>query len=951
MKIGKIIGEGIIGVLLTLDTFIYNLIGKAFNIFMAIAGARLLSTEAYMAVANKVYLIVGVLMLFVLSYSILRAIIDPDNHTKEELGEGLVKRIVIAVVGLALVPVIFNMIYQAQGLILDNNILGGIFFNDEVLEDGTDPDSQITHIGGAVTATTLWKAFFYPSEESGKNEDEIVADPSEYLIATAGWATACAASLAATAWLWEVPVVNFLAIGASFITCAGAVVEADAYSEANNQTNGKKITLREAYSRSAAGDSFNIYVAFLNNYMEDGEITYFWLISTIVGGFALISFISFSIDMGIRAAKLAYLQIIAPIPLIMQVLGSKKELLTRYRDSVVKTFLEVFIRVSVVYIVVYIICHLTKLFGSTHNIWGSNELSGPSKYFALALLIMGLIAFCRKAPEIIAETLNIKTDGLKLGLSGLKDRLAEGGAFTAGGIIGAGFTSGFHGFTKKDVAGQKGWQRGLRRVGYGLSGIIGGAGRAAWSALGPGRKDTEPKDVQGMKDLASRASQAQDDRMRDRDERNGIVDDLLKKRKENRKAYNAANDNYRDAVRRGDKAAQTAYDNEMKALDAALTEIDQKIFENSTAGDWITNKGKKIKLWAVGSFDVSVEEAAIKMGGAAGDLQDSLRSAITAKGSDTLKAAKKDWDRLEAEEISEYKNGFTEESYNEELRKRRAGQGNSAKVRELASRIREIEGIQSLLDDYKNNPNTSITKAEAETAERKLATALAERGKLEDDVIAELNLEAKKTDAEISAENIDLQHRRSNAKKIYEMMADAEIQSKLMDPTDTEYKALVSKFLRDNMDLIDKHPNMVIKIPDSKDPVTGQIKYKDVSIKDYITDAFGSAALDGTVLATNFEVGSDVVFAKGKAHETHFTYDPKDKVYISSATGERIEPGDISARLNALMRQYPDEKLDIMTGVNRAKGTGKDMKNAIQTSESYREKKNAEREKAEGGRK
>ena len=46
-------------------------------------------------------------------------------------------------------------------------------------------------------------------------------------------------------------------------------------------------------------------------------------------------------------------------------------------------------------------------------------------------------------------------------------------------------------------------------------------------------------------------------------------------------------------------------------------------------------------------------------------------------------------------------------------------------------------------------------------------------------------------------------------KKIYEMMADAWIQTKLRDKDDTEYKAVVSRYLRDHMDLIDKHPNTI----------------------------------------------------------------------------------------------------------------------------------------------
>ena len=47
--------------------------------------------------------------------------------------------------------------------------------------------------------------------------------------------------------------------------------------------------------------------------------------------------------MGVRAAKLAYYQIIAPVPLIMQVLPGKGEgTFKEYTKGVIHTFMEVF---------------------------------------------------------------------------------------------------------------------------------------------------------------------------------------------------------------------------------------------------------------------------------------------------------------------------------------------------------------------------------------------------------------------------------------------------------------------------------------------------------------------------------------------------------------------------------------------------------------------------------
>ena len=918
----KIFELGFVGIFLTLDTIVYDLVGKAFNIFIAIAGARLLSTEAYMAVANKIYMIVGILMLFVLAYSILKSIVDPD-HLKDELGAKLVKKIIIAVVGLGITPVIFNVLYQAQGLILDNNILGNLFFNDELLQNGDDPNEYISNIGGYVTATSMWQAFFYPSEESGAKASDIVSDPTKYLISTVGWGAACAVGAAASAALWEIPVVNIFVIGATVFACAKSYINSESYSESTSANNGEKISLDEAYSRTAGGDSFKIYLAFMDNYLDDGEITYLYIISTIAGGFALYAFISFSIDMGIRAAKLAYYQIIAPIPLIYQIVPKGESVFDDYKKGVISTFIEVFIRISVVYVVVYIICHITELFSSATALWGNQELNGPSKYLALALLILGLIAFCRTAPQFIADSLKLPTGNMKLGL---REKLANGGAFAAGGIVGAGITSGFRGFTKRDVAGRGAGERALRRIGYGVSGLFGGAARAGWNQFGPGKDRNEAKDWSSMRDVATRASRAQDDATDARNTRNGNRDRATKELQGKRGEYAAQQAIYEDASKT--QAERDAARDKMVALREEMAKLENEIFENTTAGNWITDRGKRIRVWAAGSFDLSLEDAAIKMGGAAGDLQDKLRSTITAKGSDELKAAKKEWDRLEAETISEYKGGYTEESYNEELR-RRLSTG-------------DVATKKAALD-------TAIASGNAAA----IATARSEYDTARQAAIDGLNAEAKKTGDELTRESIELQHRRSDAKKIYEAMADAEIQAKLA-AGDSDYTSVVAAFLRDHADLIQNHPNMVVPLGGGETITVGEL----------IQAGFGADALTGSVSAAAFS-GPTVLkvqdAGKNEVSRYEYRYDPTTKTgsyyeMVESspgvgdwhASGTVVQPGDISTRLNALMSAHPGGSIDFGTGVNKVKDQGKKVKNTMPTSEGYVAKKNLERQKNEG---
>ncbi len=518
--LGDVLERGFVGIILTLDTLIYGMISSAFKIFMAIAGARLLSSDAYYAIANKVYLIIGVLMLFVLSYAILKAIVNPDEGSKS-FGPGLIKRIVIAVVGLAIAPALFNFMYQVQGLVLEHNVLGKIFFrsdNTEKIESSSvtvggqsvsvpssNPDDYINVVGGSVTATTIWQAFFYPAPDSGKTAEDIEGDLSDYYLSTAtaygvvcaiaGYAAYAGYSAGATGYGL---LVGLLGTAVAAWTCSESVSNVgSAISHA-----GEKITLAEAYTLSAQGESFGIYTVFIDSYLEDGEISYLYGISTIAGAFTLYAFVSFSIDMGVRAAKLAYYQIIAPVPLIMQVLPGKGEsTFKEYTKGVIHTFLEVFIRIAVVYIVVYIICHLQDLFSSVDALWGNDKLTGPEVMLAMAFLIIGLIIFCKDAPKFLGKTLGIDGGNLNLGI---RDKLSKGGALTAAAAVGGGVTAGVNNLTNRWGDANKWKDKTQNRVTFGSAArnLIGGvASGVAGTASGAVRGGVAGKDAKHYRDV------------------------------------------------------------------------------------------------------------------------------------------------------------------------------------------------------------------------------------------------------------------------------------------------------------------------------------------------------------------------------------------------------------------------------------------------------------------
>ena len=74
----------IYGLLLTLDCIIYSFISYIYQLFLVLAnGQQGLIDESYIGdFVGRIYIILGVIMLFLISYSLLKSMINVDEATK-----------------------------------------------------------------------------------------------------------------------------------------------------------------------------------------------------------------------------------------------------------------------------------------------------------------------------------------------------------------------------------------------------------------------------------------------------------------------------------------------------------------------------------------------------------------------------------------------------------------------------------------------------------------------------------------------------------------------------------------------------------------------------------------------------------------------------------------------------------------------------------------------------
>ena len=119
---------GMYGLFLFLDSIVYWLVYVLFSLFNLLAGAQILTENSYIQIVQNIYVILGVAMLFYISYSLLRSLINPDDFGKNT--SKIVINTLTSLVLLGVIPVIFTYAFQLQNIIIEENIIDGIIFGE-----------------------------------------------------------------------------------------------------------------------------------------------------------------------------------------------------------------------------------------------------------------------------------------------------------------------------------------------------------------------------------------------------------------------------------------------------------------------------------------------------------------------------------------------------------------------------------------------------------------------------------------------------------------------------------------------------------------------------------------------------------------------------------------------------------------------------------------------------
>lgn len=388
----------------SLCILVYELIGTFYNLFITISQINVLSgSDLVENLYNKVGLILGIFMVFKLTFSLIQALLDPDKLTDKNNGApAIIKRSIIAIVLLGITPSIFKEAYSLQSILVgakdqSDNILYKLIFSQNV--------SAYNNNFGTQLAADFYFTFFNDNDPPYLDEEIDTEDSS-----------------------------------------------LTASREGDNLA-----FLKQRVLSTSNGNFWKTYSYLMEKQGGEYVIEFSPLLCLGAGILVLWMILTYCVQIAIRVFQLAYLQLVAPVP-ILSYISKPDGSFKKWTNQCMTTYLDLFLRLAIIY---FVMAMANEVQGVFKNMNGS--------FLVEVFLIIGLLMFAKKAPDLIKEIFPSMGGAAKFDF-GLGSKPLKGLAtFGAGAAIGA----------------VSGAATGIRHGGDWkgrITGALGGLGRGALSA-------------------------------------------------------------------------------------------------------------------------------------------------------------------------------------------------------------------------------------------------------------------------------------------------------------------------------------------------------------------------------------------------------------------------------------------------------------------------------------
>lgn len=378
-----------------IEGWVYKACAELYDLMLMIASAEVFKEQTIIKFSERIYQLLGLIMLFKLIFSFMTYVINPDDIANKDKGvPNILKKIIIAFCLIVITPWAFKESRELQYTIIQDNLIEYFVF-------GTIKPTQATQ--GYDFMHTVGRLFVKPYECTTDTDCNLNEDIRPTL---------------STCDLLEIPYVNENGIvlidenDTEKNRCRyGLATQQDADPSNNALLLGK--TVRKAKYPGADGKYDLVSLMHLGSIAPGNpidwifgggakfafEYNFFYSVLTTV--FILWMLIVMLVDIAVRSVKLSFYEIIAPIPIVSYIglKDGKDSMLNKWFTQVLKTYADLFVRILGLQFASFFI-----------GLVGDANLGTNDNIFVRIFLYIGALTFAKELPKIL-ESMGIKFDG------------------------------------------------------------------------------------------------------------------------------------------------------------------------------------------------------------------------------------------------------------------------------------------------------------------------------------------------------------------------------------------------------------------------------------------------------------------------------------------------------------------------------------------------------------
>ncbi len=462
----------------------YYFVNILYQVFQTVANINLFSEDIFEKLTGRMYVIIGLVMLFVFAYNLILTIINPEDKKSTSGMVNVVKETIISLVIVILLPLIFNYLFIIQEHILSSNIIGTIVFGGVGNSSGTNSTDCDD---GDYDCTCNFEDFDF-SLFSGQGNVDADAIRQDLTNACNNYKSEPEYKRGANIIAPTILSAFFTPVGNDFEDCVSYLKTKSTSSPTPNldDDTGKICTnyfYDVTYSKYTGDISSLTDDSVLVDGLIDGKMELHSFMAFGAGLLTLYIMFCYALEIGVRVAKLGFLQLISPIPVMLRVIpGQKEKIYSKWFDNLKNTYLDVFIRVAIIYFALFGVSLVPQIFNTIFNNIGYGDGNGLIKVVSIAIVILGILKFAQDAPKLFKELFSMNGNfAVRSPRKQLEEnKLVMGGIGAVGAGIGSASRNAFREYRNvKDNSDMNFVQKAGAVLKTGVGGLAGGMTRGA----------------------------------------------------------------------------------------------------------------------------------------------------------------------------------------------------------------------------------------------------------------------------------------------------------------------------------------------------------------------------------------------------------------------------------------------------------------------------------------